>query len=154
MREMMMTLGAEDPDSRKQLQPGNHSDNVPQNGGSNDRSQNNNRKSNDRILSSQSRCRQNNHQQHSNRIVEALWLKLTESAKRREREAWCRTRVVADEKSVMPEPCVLLEQEDITIPDAEDVVIEIKTDQMIDFDESSADALEIFAVAGGDKEAC
>ena len=49
---------------------------------------------------------------------------------------------------MMPEPSVLLEPEDILNPDADDLVIEILTDEMFDFDESSAEALEIFAVTG------
>ena len=44
------------------------------------------------------------------------------------------------------------EPEDILIPDADDLVIEILTDQMIDLDESAANVLEIFAVTGGDKK--
>ena len=51
------------------------------------------------------------------------------------------------------EPCTVLEPEDIPIPDADDLVIEILTDQMIDLDESmSGTLLEIFAVTGGDKK--
>ena len=46
----------------------------------------------------------------------------------------------------MPEP------EDIPIQDADDLIIEVLTDQMINFDESSTDALEIFAVTGGEKK--
>ena len=45
---------------------------------------------------------------------------------------------------MMPEPSVLLEPEDTSIPDADELVIEIFTDQMIDFDECSTDALENF----------
>ena len=56
------------------------------------------------------------------------------------------------EQSIMPEPSVLPEPEDVPIPDADDLVIEILTDQMIDFDESSTDVLGIFAVTGGDKK--
>ena len=33
-----------------------------------------------------------------------------------------------------------------------DLVIDVLTDQMINFDESSTDALEIFAVTGGEKK--
>ena len=50
------------------------------------------------------------------------------------------------------EPSIVHEPEDIPIPDADDVVIEILTDQMIDLDESATDLLEIFAVTGGDKK--
>ena len=53
---------------------------------------------------------------------------------------------------MVPEPSVLLQPEDFPIPDADDMVIEISTDQMIDFDGSSTDVLEIFAVTGGDKK--
>ena len=49
------------------------------------------------------------------------------------------------------EPSMVLEPEDIPIPDADDLVIEILTGQMIDFDESATDVLENFAVTGGDK---
>ena len=48
---------------------------------------------------------------------------------------------------VRPEPSVLSAPEDIPIPDADDLV-----NQMIDFDESSTDVLEIGAVTGGDKK--
>ena len=58
---------------------------------------------------------------------------------------------VVPEHSMMPEPSVLPEPEDVPIPD-EDLVIEILADQMIDFDESSTDVLEIFAVPRGDKK--
>ena len=53
---------------------------------------------------------------------------------------------------MVAEPSVLLGQEDVPTPDADYLVIEIMTDQMIDFDESSTDVLEIFAVTGGDKK--
>ena len=52
----------------------------------------------------------------------------------------------------MPEPSVLLEPEDVPVPDADDLVIEILTDQTIDFGESLTDVLEIFAVTGEDKK--
>ena len=44
---------------------------------------------------------------------------------------------------------MVLEPEDLPIPDADDLVIEVLTDQMIDFDENEKDALEIYAVVGG-----
>ena len=47
---------------------------------------------------------------------------------------------------MLPERIFLLESEDVPIPDVDDQVIEILTEQMIDFDESSADVLGIFAV--------
>ena len=53
---------------------------------------------------------------------------------------------------MVPEPTVLLETGDVPIPDADDLVIEILTVQMIDFDESSTDVLGIFAVSDGDKK--
>ena len=53
---------------------------------------------------------------------------------------------------MMPGPSVLLEPECNPIPDADALVIEILTDQMIDFGGSSTDALDIFAVTGGDKK--
>ena len=56
------------------------------------------------------------------------------------------------EQRMMPEPSVPLEPEDIPIPDADDLVIEILTDEMFVFDESSAEPLEIFAVTGGEKK--
>ena len=46
------------------------------------------------------------------------------------------------EESMVPETSVLLEPEDVPIPDADDLVIEILTEQM---NESSKDVLEIFA---------
>ena len=52
----------------------------------------------------------------------------------------------------MPEPSVVPEPEDIPIPDADDLVIKILIDQMIDSDESSTDALEIFAATVGDQK--
>ena len=52
----------------------------------------------------------------------------------------------------MPEPSVLIQPKDFPIPDGDYMVIEILTDQMIDFDESSTDVLEIFVVIGGDKK--
>ena len=54
--------------------------------------------------------------------------------------------------SVVPEPSVLLEPEDIPIPDTDDLVIDILTDQMIDFDERSTGAPELSAVTCGDKK--
>ena len=74
-----------------------------------------------------------------------------ESVKQREREAWREPNVV-HEQSMVPEPSVLLEPEDVPIPDADDQVIEIWADQMIDLDASSTDVLEIVAVTGGDKK--
>ena len=59
---------------------------------------------------------------------------------------------VVHRQSMVPGPSVLLEPEDIPTHDADDLVIEIVTDQTIDFDESSTDALEIFAATGGDKK--
>ena len=56
------------------------------------------------------------------------------------------------EQSMVPEPRVVLDPEDNPIPDADDLVIEILTDQVIDFDESSTDALKIFVATGGDKK--
>ena len=56
------------------------------------------------------------------------------------------------EQRLVPEPSVLLEPEDIPIPDTDDLVIDILTDQMIDFDERSTDALELSAVTCGDKK--
>ena len=56
------------------------------------------------------------------------------------------------EQRVVPEPSVLLEPEDIPIPDTDDLVIDILTGQMIDFDERSTDALELSAVTCGDKK--
>ena len=52
----------------------------------------------------------------------------------------------------MPEPSVVPEPEDIPIPDADDLVIKILIDQMIDSDGSSTDALEIFAATVGDQK--
>ena len=58
------------------------------------------------------------------------------------------------EKSMVPQPNIVLEQslvpepEDIPIPDADDLVIAILTDQLIDFDENDKDALEIYVVIG------
>ena len=49
------------------------------------------------------------------------------------------------------EPRIVPGPEDIPIPDAYDLVIEDLTDQMIDFDESATDVVEICAVTGGDK---
>ena len=83
----------------------------------------------------QSRCRQNNPHQHSDRIVDVLWLKLKESAKRREREAGAQARWVLSAKRCA-QTSVLLEPEDFAIPDADDFVLEIFTDQMIDFEEA------------------
>ena len=127
---------------------GGNGDYITQNSNSNDRPKNNNRNSNDRILS-----HPENPHQHSQRIVEVLRLKLKESAKRRERAAERRSQVwcVSNECTV-PEPSVLLEPEDVSTPDADDLVIEILTDQVIDFDESSTDVLEIFAETGEDKK--
>ena len=53
---------------------------------------------------------------------------------------------------MVSKPSVLPEPEEVPIPDADDLVPDILTDQMIDFDESSTDAPGIFAVTGGDKE--
>ena len=53
---------------------------------------------------------------------------------------------------MVPEPRVLTEPQDIPIPDAKDLVIELLTDQMLDFDESATDVLDIFAVTGRDKK--
>ena len=53
---------------------------------------------------------------------------------------------------MVPVPSVLPGAEDVPIPDAHDLVIEFLTDQVIDFDESLADVLEIFAVTSGDKK--
>ena len=44
---------------------------------------------------------------------------------------------------MVPEPSVLPEPEEVPIPDADDLVIEILIDQMVAFDESSTDVLEI-----------
>ena len=52
---------------------------------------------------------------------------------------------------MVPEQSVLHEPEDVPIPEADDLVIEIFTEKMIAFDESSTDVLEIFAVTGADK---
>ena len=49
------------------------------------------------------------------------------------------------------EPRTVFGPEGIPIPDAYDLVIEVLTDQMIDFDESAMDVLETCAVTGGDK---
>ena len=43
------------------------------------------------------------------------------------------------EQSMVAEPSVLLESEDVPIPDADDFVIEILTDHKVDFDEISSD---------------
>ena len=59
-------------------------DNMPQNSNRNDQPHHNNGNRSGRILSHQSRCRQNKPHKHSSRIVEVLRLKLKESAKRRE----------------------------------------------------------------------
>ena len=54
---------------------------------------------------------------------------------------------------MVPEPGVLREPKDIPIQDADDLVIDIVTDHMIAFDESSTDVLEIFGPGGwGDKK--
>ena len=53
---------------------------------------------------------------------------------------------------MVPEPSVVPEPEDIPIPDADDLVIKILIDQMLDSDESSTDALEIFAATVGDQK--
>ena len=47
---------------------------------------------------------------------------------------------------------MVLEPEDIPDPDTDDSVIEILTDQMIDFDENNKDALKNYAVTGGSKK--
>ena len=110
---------------------------MPQNSNSNDRPRNNDRDSNDRILNHlsgsptlQQNRRSAGDQAHGERTNE-------ESTRH---GAWAL------------EPCVLLEPEDVPIPDADDLVIEILIDQMNDFDEGSTDALEIFAVTCGDKK--
>ena len=59
---------------------------------------------------------------------------------------------VVTEQCMVPEPSVLPEPEDVPIPDTGGLVIDILTDQTIDFDESSTDVLKIFAVMGGDKQ--
>ena len=59
---------------------------------------------------------------------------------------------VVPEQSKVPEPRVLPEPEDVPIPDADDLVIGILTDQMINFDDSSTEVLEIFAVTSRDKK--
>ena len=56
------------------------------------------------------------------------------------------------EQHVVPEPSTVPEPEDISIPDADDLIIEMFTDQMINFDESSTETLENFAVTGGKKK--
>ena len=56
------------------------------------------------------------------------------------------------EQSTVPEPIFAPKLEDIRIPDVDDVVIDILTDQVIDFDERSTEALAIFVVTGGDKK--
>ena len=56
------------------------------------------------------------------------------------------------EQSMVREPSLPPEPEDVPIPSVDDLVIENLTDQTIDFDESSTDELEIFAVTGGDKK--
>ena len=48
---------------------------------------------------------------------------------------------------MVPEPSDLPEPEDIPIPDADDLVNDI-LHQMVDFDESLTDVLQIFAVTG------
>ena len=53
---------------------------------------------------------------------------------------------------MVPEPRVLPEPEGVPIPGADDLVIEILTDQMVDFDNASTDVLEIFAVSGEGQE--
>ena len=53
---------------------------------------------------------------------------------------------------MVPEPSVVPEPEDIPIPDAHDLVIKVLIDQMIDSDESSTEALEIFAATVGDQK--
>ena len=142
-----MRFGAEDPNSRKGHGPKDHNNNiVPQNSNHKDRPQNNDRNSNDRILNHQSRCRQHNRHQHSNRIVEALGFKLEGKRARHCTETKCGAR------TMLPDPSVQLDSKDVPIPDADDLVIEILTDHVIDFDASSTDMLEIFAVTGGDKE--
>ena len=53
---------------------------------------------------------------------------------------------MVSEPSVQPGP------EDVLTAGADDLVIDLLTDQMIDVAESSTDVLEIFAVTGGDKK--
>ena len=55
-------------------------------------------------------------------------------------------------QSVKPESYDLVETEDVSIPDVDVLIIEILTDQMINFDESSTDILEIFHVTKGIKK--
>ena len=53
---------------------------------------------------------------------------------------------------MVPEPSTVPEPEDIPIQDADDSIIEMFTDQMINLDESSTETLENFAVTGGKKK--
>ena len=53
------------------------------------------------------------------------------------------------DQNMVSEQCMVLEPEDLPIPDADGLVIEVLTDQMIDFVENEKDALEIYAVVGG-----
>ena len=82
--------------------------------------------------------------QHSNRIVEVLTLKLKESENPKRARGMAPKPNVVLEQSMVPEPSVLLEPEYVTIPGVDDLVIEILTDQMIDFDESSTDVLRFW----------
>ena len=66
--------------------------------------------------------------------------------------ASCACQVWCLNKAWCPNQAFCLHQNIVLIPDAGDLVIEILTDQMMDFDESWTDALEIFAVTGGDKK--
>ena len=59
---------------------------------------------------------------------------------------------VVPEQSMVLGPSALPEREDIPTTVSDGLVIEILTDQMVDFDESSTDLLEIFTVTGGDKK--
>ena len=43
------------------------------------------------------------------------------------------------EQNMVAEPSVLPEKEDVPVPDADDLVIEILTEQVIDLNESSTD---------------
>ena len=104
MREIMR-LGAEDPDSGKThgppprqqdltgQQPPTTEKSRPTPPKEQQERQTQNNNNDGCILNHRSRCRQNNHHQHSNNIVEVLRLKLKESAKRGEREARCSSQV-------------------------------------------------------------